>query len=269
MSYADDCLNRILNFPLRQSRVEWRRGQAAELKRMEAEREALEKEASVFPALEKLFCITYREVGPWSYRALGHSPDNDAKWLKYHKGCLRAVRDVYLGIRNTGQRKKLIALHTQIEDHIKKWAHGAASMAATHVEMSATRTSITATRALLTLAAAVLSVLLLNVWLGTVGAIAGGVIGAFLAADLVVRELQARHVASIELRQALQELENDSMAVAVLKGFPDFFDHEETAEGIRAEWYEKHLAEREDWPNDYPPRAISFLAHVHHGDQER
>lgn len=125
MSYADDCLNRILSLPKRESRLEWRRAQRKELKALEATRSALEEKAHIDTALKNHFFITYRFTEDRGFRALGIAPDLDAKWLSQYKKCQRAVRDVYFGVRDDQVRMKLIATQRAIEQHVSKWACGA------------------------------------------------------------------------------------------------------------------------------------------------
>jgi len=268
MSYADDCLNRILSLPKRESRLEWRRAQRKELKALEATRSALEEKAHIDTALKNHFFITYRFTEDRGFRALGIAPDLDAKWLSQYKKCQRAVRDVYFGVRDDQVRMKLIATQRAIEQHVSKWACGASGMAAGHVEASAGYTTYTAASLGVNVIVAVGSVVGLYLWLGLLGGFIGSVVSVFLATRLVLAELLTRHVSRVEMRQALQELENDSLAYAVLQSFPAFFDYEEQSSGQRAEWYEKALAERQDWLPEYPARSLSKLGQVHPGDNE-
>jgi hypothetical protein len=257
MSYADHFLTEIFSdLPLVAARrAELDAGWEA-FSKLDAVTDKLEREAGIDGKTRDTISVFYRTNRIFFPAfALGMSPEGDREWAEYHDRCRAHVRDTYFAVSNIELRKRLIRAQHESEKFFRDLVQKLHSSASNDVAASTRFSPTIAGRISWWVTLPLLSGLAYHmhfIGLFTLGVV---VWGSFVyGLDSIQRHAEQLQTNSVQLRQALVDLEDSAMSASVLHFFPYFFSVSEVESGIRETGYIDRLKATGNQTGQYPPR---------------
>jgi hypothetical protein len=262
VSLADHFLAEILDdLPLirvRRAKIDegWR-----EFRKLESVTGGLEKEAGIDAKTKQFSTIFYRtERTFFPAFGLGLNPEYDRSWAEYHDKCRTVVRDGYFAVEDVELRKRLINAQYATEQFFRNLVNELHYKVYNDVTIATHDVPPVSTKWFQWIVfALMMGPILAYKYSGALLAISVGfpeLVGIVVwAVDVITKHAEKSRVNSIQLRQALVDLEDSTLSACVLHNFPYFFSVSEVKSGIRETGYIDELKAAKYPFIAYPPRV--------------
>lgn len=208
---------------------------------LDALTDKLEKEAGIDEKTKSAFTVFYRTDRTFfPALALGSSPKGDHSWAECHDKCRTLIRDTYFAVEDIELRKRLLSAQSATElyfrDLVLKLHFLAYNDVKAAAQIEATESKLRRffwSLVFIPIAAVELANHFGGITWAAIVSWATVVLCAGLLVQIINEKAEVSRINSLQLRQALLDLEDSALSASVLRWFPYFFSTEEIERGCR------------------------------------